>query len=65
MPAIIIAFVVSALDQWSKHRVRAGLRVNDPVEIIEGFFNLTYVRNTGAVWGMCKSMVLSWSCFPL
>ncbi len=37
-----------AMDQLSKKMVITHLKLNQPVVIIKGFFNLTYVRNYGA-----------------
>ncbi len=48
----IIAIVVFVLDQLSKNLVLANFSLNDSISVIPGFFNLTYVRNTGAAFGM-------------
>jgi len=52
MVILAISFGVALLDQATKYLVRANLVLGRPVEIIPGFFNLTYVRNTGAAWGI-------------
>jgi signal peptidase II len=40
------------LDQWTKYMIHTRLRLYEAIPIIEGFFNITYVRNTGAAFGM-------------
>lgn len=52
MFALITAIVITISDQWSKHVVRSDFYYGESRPVIEGFFNLTYVRNTGAAWGM-------------
>ncbi len=46
--------VLVLIDQITKYLVvinKESLHSN-PIELITGFFNLVYVRNTGAAWGM-------------
>lgn len=52
MIAVIIAFVIVLLDQAAKVAIRQTLVLGEARPVIEGYFNLTYLRNTGAVWGM-------------
>lgn len=53
MLVLILGLVVVLLDQLTKLRVRADLICGgDPQAVIPGFFNLVYVRNEGAAWGM-------------
>jgi len=40
------------LDQLTKYVVMKSLRMYDSVTVIPGFFNLTYVRNKGAAFGI-------------
>lgn len=50
----VIMSVLVILDQITKYLVviyKKSLYAN-PVEVIPGFFNIVYVRNTGAAWGM-------------
>ncbi len=49
---LLVAIVVTVLDQWTKHVVRADFLLGESRPVIDGFFNLTYVRNTGAAWGL-------------
>jgi signal peptidase II len=48
----IISFVILALDQASKLYVDANFRLHESIPVIRGFFNLTYVRNKGAAFGI-------------
>ncbi len=52
--AICIAF----LDQATKYAVRNLFYVGESFPVIAGFFELTYVRNTGAAWGIFRGFNL-------
>lgn len=52
MLPLVIAILVVAGDQLAKECVRAAFRLHEVLPVVPGFFNLTYVRNTGAAWGM-------------
>lgn len=53
MLVLILALVVVLLDQLTKLWVRgAFIYGGEPQAVIPGFFNLVYVRNEGAAWGM-------------
>ncbi|HMP89092.1 MAG TPA: signal peptidase II [Kiritimatiellia bacterium] len=52
MLPLIVAIVITVSDQWTKHVVRSGFYLGESRPVIDGFFNLTYVRNSGAAWGM-------------
>lgn len=52
MLPLLTAILITVADQWSKHVVRSQFYYGESRPIIEGYFNLTYVRNTGAAWGM-------------
>jgi signal peptidase II len=49
--ALATALAVIALDQVTKGMVATRLTLHQSVAIIDGFFSLTYVRNTGAAFG--------------
>jgi len=44
--------VVVLLDQALKFLVRGTLHPSESIPVIEGFFHLTYIRNTGAAFGL-------------
>jgi signal peptidase II len=49
----LAAFLVTlALDLGTKLLVEANIHFGDNVEVVEGFFYLTHVRNPGAAFGM-------------
>lgn len=53
MLPLILCLIVVLLDQFTKVWVRfAFVYGGEPVVVIPGFFNLVYVRNPGAAWGM-------------
>jgi signal peptidase II len=49
---LFCAFSVIILDQITKYLVISGFRLGETVPVIGGFFSLTYVRNTGAAFGL-------------
>jgi signal peptidase II len=46
------ALVVIVLDQITKAIVLARMELHQSISVIDGFFSLTYVRNTGAAFGI-------------
>ncbi len=52
----LTVFVISlALDIFTKHMVASNLTYADRIPMIEGFFYLTHVRNTGAAFGLFQN----------
>lgn len=47
-----VAALVIIIDQISKYAVQHMLAMHDYIEIIPGLFNLTYVQNPGAAFGI-------------
>lgn len=43
---------IISLDQLTKHLIVNRFHLGETLSIIEGFFNLTYVRNPGAAFGL-------------
>ncbi|HNX53845.1 MAG TPA: signal peptidase II [Pontiellaceae bacterium] len=53
MLVLILGLIVVLLDQLTKLWVRGScIYGGEPQSVIPGFFNLVYVRNEGAAWGM-------------
>lgn len=52
MFSLIVAIVITILDQVTKVIVHTGFALEESIVVIPGFFNLTYLRNSGAAWGM-------------
>jgi len=49
---LITCFVVLSLDQWTKYEVQQKLYLHQTIKVINGFFNLTHLRNTGGAFGI-------------
>jgi len=56
MLALCLSLAVVILDQLTKHAVRSHLNFNQPITVIPGFFDLRYIRNTGAAWGILEGL---------
>jgi signal peptidase II len=56
MPELLIAAIIVVLDQATKAVVRARLPLHESVTVVEGFFDFTHVRNTGAAFGMLNNI---------
>lgn len=65
MMPLLVALYVLLLDQASKEWVRGAFDLHQSVELIPGFFNLTYIRNTGAAWGMFSGQNLTLALLAL
>jgi len=51
MLTLALSSVIVILDQITKYAVRFSFSLGESKTVLSSFFNLTYVRNTGAVWG--------------
>jgi len=49
---VILVSMVVAVDQSTKQYVDATFSLYESRPVVEGFFNLTYVRNSGAAFGI-------------
>jgi signal peptidase II len=49
---LIFCFGILLLDQWTKYVVIQKLALYQKVEMIQGFFSLIHVRNTGGAFGI-------------
>lgn len=47
---LLIVFII-VLDQFTKYYVFHNFYLGESIPVIDGFFNLTYVRNPGAAFG--------------
>lgn len=52
---LLVAAGVLVLDQVTKAMVVQHMSLHESIPVIPGFFNLTYVRNTGAAFGILSS----------
>jgi len=56
--AVIAAFLISAilvLDQYSKALISSSLTTGQSIPIINNILHLTFIRNTGAAFGLFKN----------
>jgi len=51
----ILNFFILISDQWSKWYIHKNYRLGETLDVISGFFNITYVRNFGAAFGFLNS----------
>ena len=47
-----IVFSVVTFDQWTKWLVRNEMRLHESIPVIPDVFHLTYIRNSGAAFGI-------------
>jgi signal peptidase II len=52
MLVLLLGLAIIFIDQLTKQAVRANFIYGESRPVIEGFFNLVYVRNDGAAWNM-------------
>src|ERR1043165_8670966 len=55
-PYLALVAVTLILDRWTKVAIRDRFGLNESASIINGFFNITYVRNTGVAFGIFSSI---------
>ncbi len=48
---VVICVVIIIADQWTKNVVHKNFQWGESRPIVQNFFSLTYVRNTGAAFG--------------
>jgi signal peptidase II len=51
LPYIVLVAATLALDRWTKTLIQKRFGLNESISVIDGFFNITYVRNTGVAFG--------------
>ncbi len=56
MLILCICVVVVLIDQYTKWLAQEQLRLSHSIEVIPEFFDLTYVQNTGAAFGIFSGM---------
>ena len=50
IPILVVA-ILTAIDQLTKYIITSSYKVGDSKPVIDGVFNITYVRNEGMAWG--------------
>lgn len=61
MTPLLVALGIVLLDQATKEWVRGAFALHESVPVLPGCFHLTYIRNTGAAWGMFSGQNLTLS----
>jgi signal peptidase II len=57
---LAVAVIVMAFDQFTKYWVSVKLREGDEIDIIRGFFKLSYTENPGIAFGMLNNGNVKW-----
>lgn len=52
LPYLLLVVLTLTLDRWTKTLVVGKFDLNESISVIDGFFNITYVRNTGVAFGI-------------
>ncbi|MEM7482715.1 MAG: signal peptidase II [Acidobacteriota bacterium] len=52
IPFLAITLLVVALDRWTKKWIEGDFTLGESREVIAGFFDLVYRKNTGAAFGL-------------
>jgi signal peptidase II len=55
LPYVVLVVATVVLDRWTKLKIQK-LDLNESISVIDGFFNITYVRNTGVAFGIFSSI---------
>jgi signal peptidase II len=56
LPYILLVTLTLVLDRWTKALVQSRFTLNESISVIDGLFNITYVRNTGVAFGIFSSI---------
>lgn len=65
MLVLVLGILIAFADQFVKELVRFRFLPGESIVVIPGFFELTYVRNTGAAWGMFDGFNVALALFSL
>lgn len=56
LPYAVLVAATLILDRWTKLLIEKRFDLNESISVIDGFFNITYVRNTGVAFGIFSSI---------
>ena len=56
MPYVLLVVLTLFLDRWTKSLIQSRFTLNESTSVIDGLFNITYVRNTGVAFGIFSSI---------
>lgn len=64
LPAILSFLILVFLDQLSKYLIVQNMKLYDSIPIIKDIFEIHYIRNSGAAWGIFKDkQIFFYICF--
>ena len=53
---LFLVLAILILDRWTKAWIQSRFDLSESATVIDGFFNITYVRNTGVAFGIFSSI---------
>ena len=56
LPYLVLVAAILVFDRWTKSIIHSQFDLNESVSVIDGLFNITYVRNTGVAFGIFSSI---------
>jgi signal peptidase II len=56
LPYLFLVLTTLILDRWTKALILNRFALNESISLIDGLFNITYVRNTGVAFGIFASI---------
>ena len=56
LPYALLVAGTLVLDRWTKVFIQSRFDLNESIPVIDGFFNITYLRNTGVAFGIFSSV---------
>src|SRR4051794_14678634 len=56
LPYLFLVIATLVMDRWTKVLIESKFGLNESTSVIDGFFDITYVRNTGVAFGIFSSI---------
>jgi signal peptidase II len=56
LPYLLLVAVILIMDRWTKALIDSRFDLNESISVIDGLFDITYVRNTGVAFGIFSSI---------
>jgi len=56
VPYVFLTLAILGFDRWTKVLIQSRFALNESASIIDGFFDITYVQNTGVAFGIFSSI---------
>lgn len=56
LPYAFLVVATVLMDRWTKLLIQRRFDLNESISVVDGFFNITYVRNTGVAFGIFSSI---------